>query len=67
MNMRNKRHAVVQAADCVACGTCVDVCPRGAVQIIRGCYAQVEAGLCVGCGRCARECPASVITLEVGA
>ncbi|SFT80578.1 4Fe-4S dicluster domain-containing protein [Selenomonas sp. GACV-9] len=65
---RKKKHlAVVQKADCVACGTCTDVCPRGAITIWRGSFAVVDAALCVGCGRCAKECPASVIQLEVGA
>lgn len=67
MDKKNKRHAVVQTADCVACGTCVDVCPREAVTIVRGSFAQVAAERCVGCGRCVRECPASIIKLEVGA
>jgi len=62
---KKKRQAVVQTAACVACGTCVDVCPRGALTIYRGSFAQVDAVVCVGCGRCVRECPASVIRLEV--
>ena len=64
---KKKRQAVVQTVDCVACGTCVDVCPRGALTIYRGSFAQVDAVVCVGCGRCVRECPASVIRLEVQA
>ena len=64
---KKKRRAVVQTADCVACGTCVDACPRSAIRIQRGSFAQVNRELCVGCGKCARECPASVIVMEVGA
>ncbi len=64
---KKKRQAVVQTAACVACGTCVDVCPRGALTIYRGSFAQVDASRCVGCGRCVRECPASIIGLEVRA
>ena len=59
-----KRKAVVDQTYCVACGSCVKVCPLGAIQMIRGIMAQVDVTKCVGCGRCAKECPASVITIQ---
>lgn len=40
-----------------ACGSCADVCPRGAISVQHGCFAQVDVMRCVGCGLCARECP----------
>ena len=61
------RHAVVDIAACVACGTCEDVCPRGAMVIYQGVYAKVQEERCVGCGKCAQECPASLIQVEVRA
>ena len=61
------RHAVVDIAACVACGTCEDVCPRGAITIYQGMYARVQSEQCVGCGKCAQECPASIIKVEVRA
>ena len=65
MTLGKKRlRAVVERADCVACGCCVKVCPLGAIEIVRGVAAQIDRERCVGCGRCARECPASVIRLE---
>lgn len=65
MVKKSRRHAVIDKETCVACGSCVDVCPQGALRIYKGCYAQVDEALCVGCGRCARECPASAIQVEV--
>ena len=41
----------------MACGSCADVCPRGAISVHHGCFAQVDVTHCVGCGLCARECP----------
>ena len=41
------------------------VCPRSAITVPKGVFAEINRDLCVGCGLCARECPASVITLEV--
>ena len=64
---RKKRKARVVQKDCVACGCCVKVCPKGAVKIWKGLYAQVDEELCIGCGRCAAECPAAIIeVVEVG-
>ncbi len=64
---RSLRHALVDVEACVACGTCVDVCPREAMSIFRGSFAQVQEDRCVACGICARECPAAVISMEVRA
>ena len=61
---KKKRRASVAAADCVACGCCVKVCPFSAIQIIKGIMAQVYIQRCVGCGKCAKECPATVITIQ---
>ena len=60
-----KRKSVVSVRECVACGCCVKVCPKGAIAVPRGICAEISRELCVGCGKCAKECPASVITLEV--
>lgn len=40
--IRKKRKAFVESADCVACGCCVKVCPKGALQIVKGITAQVD-------------------------
>ena len=49
--------------ECVACGTCVPVCPKEAIQIRWGVSAHVDEEKCVGCGRCAKVCPAAVIDM----
>ncbi len=58
-----KRLAVVDTALCVACGCCVKVCPRQAITVPKGIFAEVERAQCVGCGLCAKACPASVIEI----
>ena len=62
--VRKKRTARVDSSSCVACGCCVKVCPKAAIQIVKGVVARVNPEMCIGCGKCARECPASVIALE---
>ena len=62
---KQQRKAKINTEQCVACGCCIKICPRGAVAVPRGIFAEVDRKLCVGCGKCVKECPASVISLEV--
>lgn len=60
--MASKRFA--QVGDyCVACGSCVKVCPMSAISVWKGVKAVVDKARCVGCGKCAGECPAGTIEL----
>lgn len=54
--------AVVDAAQCLACGLCVRVCPAGTIAI-NG-TVSIDAGKCTGCGRCVAECPQAAIALR---
>ena len=63
--MAVKRKARIPREKCASCGSCLEICPRGASSIFLGCYAQVDTSLCVGCGLCSRECPAGIIQVEV--
>lgn len=49
---------------CVACGVCMNVCPREAISILQGKYAVVNDSLCIGCGLCKKACPAGVMHKE---
>lgn len=62
--MPAKRYARVDRDSCVACGSCVKVCPMGAITVWHGVEARVDLNRCVGCGRCAKECPAGSIELK---
>ncbi|MCI8958774.1 MAG: 4Fe-4S binding protein [Lachnospiraceae bacterium] len=62
--VRKKKKAFVEEGNCVACGCCVKVCPRGAITVWKGIRAKVDQESCVGCGKCVRECPASVISVQ---
>lgn len=57
-----KRIAVI-SNQCVACGSCIKICPKKAIHIPKGITAVVNSEACVGCGKCAKVCPASVITI----
>lgn len=62
--IRKKRKAFMQTVECVACGCCVKVCPKSAIEIWKGIMAKVDMEKCIGCGKCAKECPASVIKIQ---
>lgn len=59
-----KKTAIVNQQVCVACGACAKACPRGAISIFRGCYAQTDTAKCVGCGLCVKACPAGCVSLK---
>ena len=48
---------------CIGCGTCVSVCPQGALQLTPdGIRPTSEA--CVLCGACAEACPTTALTMS---
>ena len=53
----------VDKEKCVACESCVAVCPVGAISIVDG-KAQVDAEACISCGACIHECPVEAIAPE---
>ncbi len=56
--------AVVDSEHCVACLTCVRVCPFGAPRVVKDGYAVIDENLCRACGICVIECPAQTIKLK---
>ncbi len=67
MGGRKKRFASVLDRECVACGSCVKVCPINAISVYKGLFAVVNTEKCVGCGKCSKTCPASIITIKEAA
>ncbi|WP_438619360.1 4Fe-4S binding protein [Paraclostridium sp.] len=59
-----KKKAIIDKEYCVACGSCVKVCPLEIIHIEQGVFAKINEEKCVGCGRCANSCPASVIEIK---
>ena len=47
---------------CAACGTCIGVCPVGAIS--EGDVYTIDAELCTECGTCAGVCPVEAISIE---
>ncbi len=47
---------------CVGLGTCVSICPFGAISVVDG-VAVVDYKKCEGCGACVYACPKNIIKL----
>ena len=50
------------AENCVACGSCVDVCPHEAIVVDD--IAVIDAAKCANCGACIDECSSDAIVDE---
>jgi NAD-dependent dihydropyrimidine dehydrogenase PreA subunit len=50
------------SARCVACGSCVEACPFGALAIEDGALA-IDVEACMGCGVCVAKCPQEALSL----
>lgn len=49
------------STDCIACGTCIDECPMGAIS--EGEHYSIDPDVCTECGTCADVCPSGAIAL----
>jgi len=56
--------AMVNENVCTGCGTCVRLCPYGAIQKDERGVAKVTSVVCKGCGTCASSCPERAITMR---
>ncbi len=54
---------IVDKEKCTACGSCLDICPPGAI-ILEDDAASIAADLCEECGFCAAECPVEAISID---
>jgi len=51
--------AYIITDDCIACGSCIDECPEGA--IFEGDIYKIDPAKCIDCGTCADTCPSGAI------
>lgn len=48
--------AVINNDLCVACGGCIELCPKGAIRMIND-QVNINPDKCVDCGICVKVCP----------
>ncbi len=52
---------VAKPESCIACGTCVETCPRDAITLEE--TAVIDQVLCTGCGMCVDDCSYGALAL----
>lgn len=55
--------AQVIESKCIACGTCIEMCPMQAIDLIDE-ITHVNEKKCIGCGICVHHCPEEAIQLN---
>ncbi len=60
---KNHRQRPIPTEKCTACGLCVEICPKQAIQI-RDNRAVVDSTKCIACYCCHEICPSEAIKLE---
>ncbi|MHC5055841.1 MAG: 4Fe-4S binding protein [Planctomycetota bacterium] len=58
-------HPLWRSDRCAACGTCLLLCPRGAIAPADSGVVAISYGSCTGCGVCAAVCPARPPAIEM--
>ncbi|MBO4387885.1 MAG: RnfABCDGE type electron transport complex subunit B [Spirochaetales bacterium] len=48
---------------CLGLGSCIKVCPAGAIERLEDGRIHVRTDICIGCGKCEKACPNGVIRL----
>ena len=55
---------MVNKEKCIRCGTCVAICPVGAISFDSDGKAVIDKAKCIHCGACEASCPVSAIKLD---
>jgi len=60
-------HPVIDAENCIGCGSCASACPeKNVIGLVNGRAALVHPTHCIGHGACKAACPVDAITLVFG-
>lgn len=55
---------MVNKNKCISCGTCVAICPVGAISFDDDGKARIDRRKCIRCGACQASCPVEAIDLD---
>jgi uncharacterized Fe-S center protein len=59
-NMHSDVKPSVDAEKCIACGSCMKVCPAAAISRRKDKKAQIDKTRCIGCAECVVVCPGAI-------
>ena len=55
---------MIDKKKCISCGTCVAICPVGAIDFDKDGKAIIDRSKCIRCGACQASCPVEAIDLN---
>ncbi len=55
---------MVDKNKCIGCGTCVSICPVGAISFGADGKAKIDRAKCIRCGACQASCPVEAIDIN---
>ncbi len=55
---------VIDKEKCTGCGTCVNTCPQGVLELKGDKAEAVNPDNCIGCKACEAVCPVGAITVQ---
>ncbi len=61
------QYPLIDAGQCIGCGTCIAACPEGDVLgIVQGKAVVINGARCIGHGKCGEACPVGAIQVGLG-
>ena len=64
--LKNVSTLRIDREKCTGCGMCVEVCPRGVLEINDRKAAIVELDACIECGACMKNCAFGALSVHAG-
>lgn len=55
---------MIDKKKCIGCGTCVAICPMGAISFKKDGKPEIDRSKCIHCGSCEASCPVEAIKLD---
>lgn len=55
---------MIDPKKCIGCGTCVQMCPVGAIYFDENAKAVINNDVCIKCGTCEAVCPVNAINIK---
>ena len=55
---------MVDQKKCIACGSCIEICPVGAISFGENGKAVIDPNICIKCHSCESICPVEAIQIE---